>query len=117
MSARLRVALTNAIALLTPAGAAAACGCTASDLHDAMAGRRGRKMPTEWTLAIADAVGGSLADEIFAALLEPFGRKAVPSVEPMPDAPYIQLLERTFVESFGTQGACELERVRRLAHR
>ncbi len=113
-SKALRRALGNAVASVTPSVAAGACGCSAQEVCDALAGRR--RFPGEWAMAIAELVGGDHCAAILAALLEPFGLRAVSADEPESDERYIGRLE-TALASFGEPGVQVLARVRKEARR
>lgn len=72
-SKAVRRAVEDAVDTLSLSVAAAACKCTGAELHDAMTGRKGRRLPFEWVLAIAMVSAPSQRDRILAALLEEFG--------------------------------------------
>ncbi len=113
-SKALRRALGNAVASVTPSVAAGACGCSAQEMCDALAGRR--RFPAEWAIAIAELVGGDLGPAIIAAILEPLGLRAVAADEPETDERYIVRLELALA-AFGEPGGQALARVRKEARR
>lgn len=95
--------------------AAAACGCDPSDLREALDGKRGRRLPLEWAIAVADVAGGSYRAAVFAAILEPYDLTAKPA-RPMPDGEYVVLLE-AILSDLGQVGEELLARARREARR
>lgn len=96
--------------------AAAACGCEPSDLREALDGKRGRRLPLEWVIAVADVAGGSYRAAVFAALLEPFGFEPRPA-KPMSDAEYVRHLEEVVREQLGVAGVEAVNRARKEARR
>jgi hypothetical protein len=112
-------AVEDAVAAIGLTPAAGACDTTAAELSEALAGGRGkraRRMPMEWVIAIAMLAPVELRDAIFESLLAPFNLR-VCAGKPLSDAEYIALLEREVAEEHGASGARTIATARKAARR
>lgn len=115
-SRAVRRAVEDAVAALGLSVAAGACECTPAELSDAVTGRKGRRLPFEWVLAIAMVAGPDDRQRIAAALLEDLG--LVPAApKPLDGEAYSALLERRVAEQLGPAGAAVVRESRREARR
>jgi hypothetical protein len=111
-----RRAVEDAVAALGLSVAAGACECTPAELSDAVTGRKGRRLPFEWVLAIAMVAGPDDRQRIAAALLDELG--LVPAApKPLDGEAYSALLERRVAEQLGPAGAAVVRESRREARR
>lgn len=104
---KIRRTVEDAVAVLSLGVAAGLCGCTPAQLRDAMDGRNGRRLPTDWVMRIARKVGGDLRDRIQDALNDFMDPGA-----PATDAQLIESL-KTSLKAFGLKGEEELAAVLR----
>lgn len=108
---RLRMKLDEAVSVLTLSGAAKSCGCSSSRLRDALDGRNGSHVPTQWAMAISRAVGGDLMHEVKELICE--------AMDPGPSASDDAFIEALMagLKSFGDQGEIVLKAIRRRCKR
>lgn len=112
----LRRTVNDAVDSIGLGCAAAACGCEPSELREAIDGKRGRRLPLEWVIAVADVAGGAYRAAIFAAVLGPYGL-ATTAANPMSDADYVHHLEEVVRKGMGPAGDDLVSRARREARR
>jgi hypothetical protein len=109
---RLVTKVDDAVSALTLGVAAGAIGCRPPALRDALDGRNGSRLSSEWAGIIAERVGpGALQDAILDAIREQFGL-----YQPESDRDYIHRLEGGFLR-FGEAGMAMLAQLRREARR
>lgn len=96
--------------------AAGACGCEPPELREAIDGKRGRRMPLEWAVAICDVACASFRAAVFAAILSPYDLEARPA-RPMTDAEYARHLEDMVRDQLGATGVDVVQRAKREARR
>lgn len=116
VAAAIRRAVNDAVDSIGLGCAAGACGCEPPELREAIDGKRGRRLPLEWAVAVCDVAGASFRLAIFAALLGPYDLEARPA-RPMDDAQYARHLEDIVRDQLGTTGSDVVQRARREARR
>lgn len=92
--------------------AAAACGCTTSELCGALKGRKHRPLRLEWLIAICDVARPDFREQILETLLAPLGFKVAPAKDLSPEE-RLARLELRLAARFGAAGAELVEENRR----
>ena len=116
VAAAVRRAVNDAVDSIGLGCAAGACGCDASELREALDGKRGRRLPLEWAVAICDVAGASFRLAVFAAILAPYDLETRPA-RPMSDGEYARHLEDLVRDQLGATGGDVVQRARREARR
>lgn len=108
---KVRRAVEDAVSVLSLSVAAGACGCTAAQLRDALDGRNGRRLSSDWVMRIARKVGGDYRDRIMDAQNEFMDPGAAAT-----DQAFIAALIEGYA-GFGEFGAQQLAAIRRRCKR
>lgn len=92
--------VVDAVGLLQCAGA---CGCTTSELSDALAGRKSRYMRTEWLLALLDIAPTDFRVRLGNAIVSQIGYALKPKLNVKPEEKLAATRER-IAARFGAAG-------------
>lgn len=116
VAAAIRRAVNDAVDSVGLGCAAGACGCEPPELREALDGKRGRRLPLEWAIAVCDVAGASYRLAVFAAILGPYDLEPRPA-RPMTDAEYARHLEDMVRDQLGAVGGDVVARAKREARR
>lgn len=92
--------VVDAVGLLPAAGA---CGCTTSELSDALAGRRSRYIRIEWLLALLDIAPPDFRAKLGNAIVNSIGYTLKPKLTVKPEEKLAATRER-IAARFGAAG-------------